>query len=70
MPLTEKIDPKIGPRLRHIRLEKGFTVEALAAAAALDKGFLSRLQRGTKRPSVETVLQWSAALDVPGGQSV
>jgi mannose-6-phosphate isomerase-like protein (cupin superfamily) len=40
----------------------------LAAAARLDKGFLSRLERGTKQPSVETVLRLSAALDVPVGQ--
>lgn len=58
----------IGPRLRHIRQEKGMTVEALAAAAGLDKGFLSRLERGAKQPSVETVLRLSAALDVPVGQ--
>jgi transcriptional regulator with XRE-family HTH domain len=68
LPLPEKISPTIGPRLRHIRLGKGFTVEALATAAGLDKGFLSRLERGTKRPSVETVLRLSAALDVPVGQ--
>jgi transcriptional regulator with XRE-family HTH domain len=68
LPLPEKIDPMIGPRLRHLRLEKGLTVEALAAAADLDKGFLSRLERGTKRPSVETVLRLSAALGVPIGQ--
>ncbi len=68
MPLSEKISPTIGPRLRHIRLEKGFTVETLAAAAGLDKGFLSRLERGTKRPSIETVLRLSAALEVPVGR--
>ena len=67
MPLPAKISPTIGPRLRHIRLEKGLTVELLAAAAGLNKGFLSRLERGTKRPSVETVLRLSAALDVPIG---
>jgi transcriptional regulator with XRE-family HTH domain len=65
--LPEKISPAIGPRLRHIRLEKGFTVETLAANAGLDKGFLSRLERGTKRPSVETLLRLSAALEVPIG---
>jgi transcriptional regulator with XRE-family HTH domain len=58
----------IGPRLRHIRQEKGLTVEALAAAAGLDKGFLSRLERGSKRPSIETVLRLSTALNVPVGQ--
>ncbi len=67
MPLPTKMTPAIGPRLRHLRLEKGFTVEALAAAAGLDKSFLSRLERGTKRPSVETVLRLSAALQVPVG---
>jgi transcriptional regulator with XRE-family HTH domain len=66
--LPENIRPEIGPRVRHIRLEKGLTIETLAAAAGLDKGFLSRLERGTKRPSVETVLRLSAALDVPVGQ--
>lgn len=67
LPLPAKMSPTIGPRLRHIRLERGLTVEALATAVGLDKGFLSRLERGTKRPSVETVLRLSAALDVPIG---
>jgi transcriptional regulator with XRE-family HTH domain len=58
----------VGLRLRHIRQEKGMTVEALAAAAGLDKGFLSRLERGAKQPSVGTVLRLSAALEVPVGQ--
>ena len=68
LPLTDKTDPSIGPRLRHLRLAKGYTVEALAATAGLNKGFLSRLERGTKRPSIETVLRLSAALGVPVGQ--
>jgi transcriptional regulator with XRE-family HTH domain len=67
LPLPENISPTIGPRLRHLRVAKGLTVEMLAAAAGLDKGFLSRLERGTKRPSVETVLRLSAALEVPVG---
>jgi transcriptional regulator with XRE-family HTH domain len=66
--VSEQSRTMIGPRLRHIRQEKGFTIETLAAAAGLDKGFLSRLERGTKRPSIETVLRLSAALDVPVGQ--
>jgi transcriptional regulator with XRE-family HTH domain len=68
LPISETSRTMIGPRLRHIRQEKGFTIETLAAAARLDKGFLSRLERGTKRPSIETVLRLSAALDVPVGQ--
>lgn len=49
-------------------MERGFTLEALATAAGLDKGFISRLEGGTKRPSVETVLRLSSALQVPVGQ--
>ena len=67
MPLPARMSPTIGPRLRHIRLERGLTVETLAKTVGLDKGFLSRLERGRKRPSVETVLRLSAALDVPVG---
>jgi transcriptional regulator with XRE-family HTH domain len=67
VPSSETPLSTIGSRLRHIRLEKGFTVETLAAAARLDKGFLSRLERGAKRPSVATVLRLSAALNVPVG---
>jgi transcriptional regulator with XRE-family HTH domain len=58
----------VGLRLRRIRQEKGMTVEALAAAVGLNKGFLSRLERGAKHPSIATVLRLSAALEVPVGQ--
>ena len=68
MTSSERITPTIGARLRHLRLERDLTVQALAAAACLNKGFVSRLERGTKRPSVETVLRLSAALKVPVGQ--
>jgi transcriptional regulator with XRE-family HTH domain len=44
------------------------TVEMLATMAGLDKGFLWRLERGTKQPSVATVLRLAEALDVPVGQ--
>lgn len=41
------------------------TLEALAEAVGLDKGYLSRLERGMKNPSIATVLRLSEALDVP-----
>lgn len=68
VPVPEKTRDAIGPRLRHIRQAQGMTVEALASAAGLDKGFLSRLERGTKQPSIATVLRLSAALKMPVGQ--
>jgi transcriptional regulator with XRE-family HTH domain len=57
-----------GIRLRHLRQQQGLTLQALAELAQLDKGFLSRVERGEKRPSIETVLRLSDALAVPVGQ--
>jgi transcriptional regulator with XRE-family HTH domain len=68
MTVLAKTVAAIGPRLRRLRLDKGMTVEALAVAAGLNKGFVSRLERGAKQPSIDTVLRLSAALDVPVGQ--
>jgi transcriptional regulator with XRE-family HTH domain len=58
----------LGPQLRRLRLERGLTLEALAEAVALDKGHLSRLERGRKAPSVATLLRLAAALSVPVAQ--
>uniref|UniRef100_UPI0036F2AA57 helix-turn-helix domain-containing protein n=1 Tax=Siccirubricoccus deserti TaxID=2013562 RepID=UPI0036F2AA57 len=40
----------LGPQLRRLRGVRGLTLDALAAAVGLDKGFLSRLERGRRRP--------------------
>lgn len=55
----------LGPELRRLRAARGLTLDALAEAVGLDKGYLSRLERGQKSPSVATLLRLAAALDVP-----
>ncbi len=57
-----------GPRLRALRLEGGRTLDALAAVTGLDKGYLSRVERGQKSPSLDAVLRLAAAMDVPVGE--
>jgi len=52
----------LGPQLRRLRQARGMTLDALAAAIGMDKGYLSRLERGQKAPSVATLLRLSAAL--------
>ena len=56
---------ELGVRLRALRQAQGLTLDALAEAAGLDKGYLSRLERGLKNPSIATVLRLSEALEVP-----
>ncbi|WP_164867893.1 helix-turn-helix domain-containing protein [Rhodovarius crocodyli] len=63
-------DPRsgLGARLRALRQAAGMTLDTLAEAAKLDKGYLSRVERGQKSPSIATVLRLSEALSVPVGE--
>ncbi len=36
----------LGPQMRRLRQARGLTLDALAEAVGLDKGYLSRLERG------------------------
>lgn len=45
-----------GPRLRAARLSKGLTLEAVAIAAGVTQGFISRLERDQVSPSVATLV--------------
>jgi transcriptional regulator with XRE-family HTH domain len=55
----------LGPQLRRLRLARAMTLDALAARVGLDKGYLSRLERGRKAPSIATLLRLSVALGAP-----
>ncbi|BCJ42787.1 hypothetical protein GCM10010168_04730 [Actinoplanes ianthinogenes] len=46
----------IGPRLRHIRQERGLTLEALATATGLSVSTLSRLESGKRRPTLDLLI--------------
>lgn len=56
-------DP-IAARLRAIRRHKGVTLERLASLCGLDRGYLSRIERGHKTPSLAALLSIGKALDV------
>ncbi len=58
----------LGRAIRALRVERGVSLSQLALAAALDKGYLSRVERGLKIPSVAVVLRISSALDVSAAQ--
>ncbi|MDW7710255.1 MAG: XRE family transcriptional regulator [Deferrisomatales bacterium] len=54
----------IGPNIRRIREEKGFTLPRLAAATGFTKGYLSKIEHAGKAPPVATLLTLAKALDV------
>jgi transcriptional regulator with XRE-family HTH domain len=55
---------KIGAKIRDIRLRQLMTLESVAKTSGIDKGYLSRIERGQKSPSISTIVKLSAALDV------
>ncbi|MBS3181976.1 MULTISPECIES: helix-turn-helix domain-containing protein [Leucobacter] len=58
---------RIGAKLRSSRLAQGLTLEQLARATGLTKGFISRVERDDTMPSVPTLVQLCQALSMPIG---
>jgi transcriptional regulator with XRE-family HTH domain len=64
------LDPTIlqsdlGEQIRRLRLERGFTLEELAATSGCSLGSLSQLERGKGNPAFFTLVKVAHALDVP-----
>lgn len=60
-------DPAIGARLRNHRLRRHMTIEQLAHATELTKGFISRVERDQTSPSVSSLVRICRALRVDIG---
>jgi transcriptional regulator with XRE-family HTH domain len=54
----------LGLALRQRRTAQGLTLKDVAEAAGVSWSYLSDLERGTKLPSLETLLDLASALDV------
>ena len=52
----------VGRQLRDLRIESGITQVDLAAAAAIDQGHLSRIERGLIQPGLDVLLALGACL--------
>ena len=51
-----------GPALRELREHRGVTQDALATSSCLTKAYISDTERGTKVPSLTTILRLAASL--------
>lgn len=54
----------IGRRIREFRKNAGLSQEALSEKADIDKNNLSRIERGSVTPALETLLSLCNALDI------
>ncbi|MGR3722104.1 XRE family transcriptional regulator [Abyssibius alkaniclasticus] len=62
--LTRAKTPQIGPLMRKRRKARGQTLQELCAQAGLSVGYLSQVERGNAVPTLGTLAQIAAALDV------
>ena len=65
---AERPPAGIGHSVRDLRRQRGVTLADLAAATTLDKGYLSRIERNLKVPSIATVLKIARFFDVSVAQ--
>ena len=52
----------LGRKIRDLRLRRGFTVQQLAVASGLSKGFISQVENGRTSPSLATLRDLAIAL--------
>ncbi len=53
---------QLGRKIRDLRLRRGLTVQKLAEASKLSKGFISQVENGRTSPSLNTLRDLAAAL--------
>jgi transcriptional regulator with XRE-family HTH domain len=54
----------VGRAIRHARKEQGYTQEAFALAAGLDRSYMGAIERGEYNLTLDTLLKVSTALGV------
>lgn len=55
----------VGNILRKYRGDKGMSQEVLSGLAGLDRTHYSKLERGLRSPTIDTLFRISKALDIP-----
>lgn len=63
--MSEELFPKIGARVRELRKELGISQEGLAERAHTSPVYLSRIESGKQKPSVQTLNKLARAMDIP-----
>ncbi|MGY3204576.1 helix-turn-helix domain-containing protein [Streptomyces sp. TE5632] len=66
-PKPSALPVRVGARLRACRKAQGLTIEQVAAATSLTRGFISRVERDETSPSVATLVTLCQVLSLPVG---
>jgi transcriptional regulator with XRE-family HTH domain len=63
-----KMKANLGEAIRRERFALGLSQDELAKRARLDRSYVSDLERGTRNPSVESILKIADALSVTAAE--
>ena len=67
----EQLDPVlVGTVIAECRRSKGVSQEVLSGLAAIGRTHLSAIERGERKPTLETLYRISGALDMPMSEIV
>ena len=55
----------VGMLIREYRLRKGMSQEVLSGLAGLDRTHYSKIERGLRSPTIDTLFRIARALDIP-----
>lgn len=55
----------IGTVIRDLRAEKGLSQEVLSGLAGLDRTHYSKIERGLRSPTIDTLFKIAYALEIP-----
>ena len=58
----------LGKAIRAARLERGISQEELAERAAIDRSYMSSLERGAQNPGIVSLLRVATALNMTAAQ--
>lgn len=61
---------RIGEVIRAFRKRKGLSQEVLSGLAGLDRTHYSKIERGLRSPTIDTLFKIAQALDIPPHQLV
>lgn len=62
--MNENFYKKLGKRIRSLRTEKSLTQDNLAELAGIHPKFAGKIERAEKKPSLDTIIKISNALNI------
>jgi len=60
-----QISKRLGDNIRRIRQEKGMSQGDISRALDMDRGYISRVENGSKNPTILNLEKMAKALGVP-----